>query len=75
MICVTHKMGFARKESIIFMDQGMILEECPSEDFFSKQKNQSPRAEHRNFYQKFLITECNRGICCVLMNRLEQSSL
>ncbi|TCM60217.1 L-glutamate ABC transporter ATP-binding protein /L-aspartate ABC transporter ATP-binding protein [Acinetobacter calcoaceticus] len=36
MMCVTHEMGFARKVSnrVIFMDQGRILEDCSTHDFF-----------------------------------------
>ncbi len=37
MVCVTHKMGFARKvaDRVIFMDAGQILEENNPESFFS----------------------------------------
>ncbi|MEF9968806.1 MAG: amino acid ABC transporter ATP-binding protein, partial [Longicatena sp.] len=37
MMCVTHEMGFARKVSsrVIFMDQGKIIEDCKTEDFFN----------------------------------------
>ncbi len=36
MMCVTHEMGFARKVSdrVIFMDQGKILEDCSTHEFF-----------------------------------------
>src|SRR5690606_33445948 len=36
MICVTHEMGFARKvaDRIIFMDQGMIVEDSRPDEFF-----------------------------------------
>jgi glutamate/aspartate transport system ATP-binding protein len=38
MMVVTHEMGFARKvaKRVIFMDQGSILEDCPTEQFFTK---------------------------------------
>lgn len=36
MMCVTHEMGFARKvaDRMIFMDQGSILEDVPTDVFF-----------------------------------------
>lgn len=42
MLCVTHEMGFAQKvaDSVVFMDQGMIVEQTPPEEFFIK-----PRTE------------------------------
>lgn len=45
MICVTHEMGFARKVSdrVIFMDQGEIIEDCTSEDFFVNAAARSTR--------------------------------
>ena len=38
MICVTHKMGFARKvaDRVIFMDSGEIVEENDPETFFTR---------------------------------------
>lgn len=37
MICVTHEMAFARKVAnrVVFMDQGIIVEEASPDDFFS----------------------------------------
>jgi len=37
MICVTHEMGFARKvaDTMVFMDEGKIIEVAPPEKFFS----------------------------------------
>jgi glutamate/aspartate transport system ATP-binding protein len=37
MMVVTHEMGFARKvaKRVVFMDQGSILEDCPTEQFFT----------------------------------------
>lgn len=42
MVIVTHEMNFARRvaDRIIFMDHGVILEEAPPEDFFTKPKTQ-----------------------------------
>jgi general L-amino acid transport system ATP-binding protein len=41
MIVVTHEMGFAKEvaDEVIFMDEGMIVEKQPTEDFFSKPKS------------------------------------
>ncbi|AQS41236.1 MAG: Glutamate /aspartate transport ATP-binding protein [Candidatus Tokpelaia hoelldobleri] len=54
MMCVTHEMGFARKVSdrVVFMDKGEILEDCPSEEFFTNIKQRSPRAQE--FLSKIL---------------------
>ncbi len=45
MICVTHEMGFARSvaDSIVFMDQGEIVETGPPETFFDSPKNDRTR--------------------------------
>lgn len=42
MIVVTHEMGFAREvaDRIVFMDDGLIMEEASAENFFSNQKNE-----------------------------------
>lgn len=42
MICVTHEMGFARKvaSSVVFMDQGQIVEQEDPETFFNTPKNE-----------------------------------
>jgi glutamine transport system ATP-binding protein len=46
MIVVTHEMGFAREVSdrVIFMDQGIIVEEGKPEDIFTNPKNERLRA-------------------------------
>jgi polar amino acid transport system ATP-binding protein len=45
MICVTHEMGFAREVSdrVIFMEQGEIIEECPTQKFFMQPEKQRTR--------------------------------
>ena len=45
MMVVTHEMGFARRVAtrVIFIDQGEIVEDRPSEDFFAGKQN--PRTE------------------------------
>ena len=52
MIVVTHEMGFARKvgNRVVFLDQGEIVEEATSEQFFSNP--QSDRA--RDFLSKVM---------------------
>jgi len=39
---VTHEMGFAADvaDRVIFMDQGMIVEESPPETFFERPKSE-----------------------------------
>jgi len=45
MIVVTHEMGFAREvaDRVLFMDQGIILEEGPPNEIFTKPKNDRTR--------------------------------
>ena len=46
MVCVTHEMGFARRvaDTIVFMDQGQIVEVAPPGEFFSAPRNERTRA-------------------------------
>ncbi len=41
MVCVTHEMGFAKKvaDTMVFMDEGEIVEIAPPEEFFSNPKS------------------------------------
>jgi polar amino acid transport system ATP-binding protein len=52
MVCVTHEMGFAREvaDRIIFMDEGILIEENAPSEFFSNP--QSDRA--KDFLSKIL---------------------
>ncbi|KAF1072995.1 MAG: Glutamine transport ATP-binding protein GlnQ [Pseudomonas citronellolis] len=54
MLCVTHEMGFARKvaDRVLFMDQGRIIEDVPTEAFFGQIDQRSERA--RSFLAKIL---------------------
>jgi glutamate/aspartate transport system ATP-binding protein len=54
MMCVTHEMGFARLVShrVIFMDQGRIVEDCRTDEFFGNLEARSPRA--REFLSRVL---------------------
>jgi glutamate/aspartate transport system ATP-binding protein len=47
MMVVTHEMGFARKVAhrVIFMDQGLIVEDAHKDDFFGK-----PRSERAQLF-------------------------
>lgn len=47
MMCVTHEMGFARKVSnrLIFMDEGKILEDCSTQEFFQNIQARHERAQ------------------------------
>jgi len=52
MVVVTHEMGFARgvAHRVLFLDQGRILEDTPTETFFAQ-----PRTERaRQFLSKVL---------------------
>jgi putative glutamine transport system ATP-binding protein len=42
MVVVTHEMGFARQvaDRVIFMDNGVLVEEGPPEEFFEHPKNE-----------------------------------
>ena len=46
MICVTHEMGFARTvaDTMVFMDQGRIIETAPPATFFTAPKNPRTKA-------------------------------
>ncbi|ETS08027.1 amino acid ABC transporter ATP-binding protein [Bartonella henselae] len=45
MLCVTHEMGFARKvsERILFLENGKIIEDTASDEFFINPKSQRAR--------------------------------
>jgi glutamate/aspartate transport system ATP-binding protein len=47
MMVVTHEMGFAKKvaDRMIFMDQGEVVQDCPTGDFFDRSKNRSERVQ------------------------------
>lgn len=46
MVCVTHEMGFARKvaDTMMFMDEGKIIETAPPEKFFNSPSSDRCRA-------------------------------
>ncbi|TAM80011.1 MAG: amino acid ABC transporter ATP-binding protein [Candidimonas sp.] len=47
MMVVTHEMGFAKKvaDRVIFMDAGLIVEDCSKDDFFDHPEARSERAK------------------------------
>jgi len=53
MVCVTHEMGFARKvaDTMVFMDEGEIVETAPPEQFFTNPKTERCQA----FLQQILV--------------------
>ena len=53
MICVTHEMGFARSvaDSIVFMDQGEIVEMKPPDEFFG-----NPESERTKLFLSQIIS-------------------
>ena len=53
MVVVTHEMGFAKEVAnrVIFIDEGVIKEEAPPKEFFSKPKNE----RLKDFLGKVLI--------------------
>ena len=50
MLVVTHEMGFARNVSsrTVFMENGVVVEEAPSQEFFAHPKRQGPVSFCRN---------------------------
>ena len=54
MMVVTHEMGFAKKVAnrVIFMDEGRILEDCTTTEFFGCPEARAPRT--RDFLAKIL---------------------
>jgi glutamate/aspartate transport system ATP-binding protein len=54
MMVVTHEMGFARSVStrVVFMDEGRIVEDCATTDFFGQPEARNERARH--FLSKIL---------------------
>jgi glutamate/aspartate transport system ATP-binding protein len=53
MMVVTHEMGFARKvaDKVIFMDEGMIVEEAGTDDFFG-----TPRSERAQVFLSKILS-------------------
>ena len=54
MLVVTHEMGFARNVSnrVIFMENGVVVEEAASADFFGHPKEERTREFLRLFHAK-----------------------
>lgn len=54
MMCVTHEMPFAQRvaDRMLFMDQGQVIEDCPTEEFFTESAQRSERV--RDFLSRIL---------------------
>ena len=54
MMVVTHEMGFARRVAsrVVFMDQGEVVEDCSTDDFFNRSERRSVRVQQ--FLEKIL---------------------
>jgi ABC-type polar amino acid transport system ATPase subunit len=46
MLCVTHEMSFARRvaDTLVFMDQGCLIEQAPPEAFFTSPQSTRTQA-------------------------------
>jgi general L-amino acid transport system ATP-binding protein len=53
MIVVTHEMGFAREvcDRIVFFDEGLIVEEAPTDEFFD-----NPKEERTKLFLSQILT-------------------
>ena len=53
IVCVTHEMGFAKEvgDRIVFMDEGVIVEENSPEDFFN-----NPKSDRAKKFLKEILT-------------------
>ena len=53
IVCVTHEMGFAKEvgDRIVFMDQGVIVEENTPEEFFN-----NPKSDRAKKFLKEILT-------------------
>ena len=63
MLVVTHEMGFARNVSnkVVFMEDGVVVEAAPSQEFFRAPKQQRTKA--------FLQMIEQHGIFCLMPAR------
>ena len=55
MVCVTHEMGFARNVSnkVVFMENGVVVEEGPSKEFFANPREERTRTFLQNIEQHY----------------------
>ena len=55
MIIVTHEMGFARNVSnkVVFMENGVVVEEGPSKEFFANPREERTRTFLQNIEQHY----------------------
>ena len=55
MLVVTHEMGFARNVSnkVVFMENGVVVEEGPSKEFFADPREERTRTFLQNIEQHY----------------------
>ena len=55
MVVVTHEMGFARNVSnkVVFMENGVVVEEGPSKEFFANPREERTRTFLQNIEQHY----------------------
>ena len=55
MLVVTHEMGFARNVSnkVVFMENGVVVEEGPSKEFFANPREERTRTFLQNIEQHY----------------------
>ena len=71
MVVVTHEMGFARDvaDRVIFMDEGIIMEESAPSEMFADPKN----PENDRIFEKGIVGLTDDMKKCVLSRRLALS--
>ena len=57
MVVVTHEMDFARKVAnwVVYMEDGVIVEEGPSKEFLSQPKREKPMAFNHMRNSEYVI--------------------
>ena len=66
MVVVTHEMAFAREVAsrVLFMDEGVIAEQGPPDQFFADPQNSAPAhfsSVSKTFYKNVMINQTMGG--------------